>query len=269
LLFDGHFCFYFLISSTGIIRCAAMEVIESLVDALVLPGDTVGSIPETAGQVRLGPGLSIHSSLPDTVVATQCGVLRRISDTKFYVESNARRYVPHVHDLVLGVVTERYAEQYIVDLGSAHLATLSAVAFDGASRRNRPNLNAGTLVYARVSAAHKDMDPEIVCTTPAHQTEVARDWVTGESLFGELRGGMMVPISLGLARNLLRRRAPILAALGDHFSYECAVGVNGQLWVAAASVPDTIKVVNAIQASEFLHDDECRALVNSLLSVKV
>ena len=37
----------------------------------------------------------------------------------------------------------------------------------GATRRNRPSLAPGDLVYARVTAASRDADPEITCTDAA------------------------------------------------------------------------------------------------------
>jgi exosome complex component RRP40 len=50
------------------------------------------------------------------------------------------QYVPIPQESVVGVVTARLGESYRVDIGSAHPATLDALAFEGASKRNRPNL---------------------------------------------------------------------------------------------------------------------------------
>jgi exosome complex component RRP40 len=49
----------------------------------------------------------------------------------------------------------------------------------------------GTLLYARVSLAHRDMEPEIECFDPS----------TGKSEgFGELKGGLVVDCSLQFCR---------------------------------------------------------------------
>jgi exosome complex component RRP40 len=48
--------------------------------------------------------------------------------------------VPAAQEFVVGVVTARLGEAYRVDIGSAHPATLDFLAFEGASKRNRPNL---------------------------------------------------------------------------------------------------------------------------------
>lgn len=37
----------------------------------------------------------------------------------------------------------KYGEYYRVDIGSAHPAILPYLAFEGATRRNRPNLEVG------------------------------------------------------------------------------------------------------------------------------
>jgi exosome complex RNA-binding protein Rrp4 len=42
-------------------------------------------------------------------------------------------------------------------------ATLGVLAFDGASKRNRPNIRIGSLVYARISKTNKDIEPELTC----------------------------------------------------------------------------------------------------------
>ena len=50
-------------------------------------------------------------------------------------------------------------------------------------------------MYGRVSVAIKDMEPELTCISPHFKKE----WVTGESFFGELSGGYLFECSLNLA----------------------------------------------------------------------
>lgn len=94
-----------------------------------------------------------------------------------------------------------------MDIGSAHSASLDALAFEGATKRNKPTLKArsrysqgtlanvvpqvGSLVYARVSLANRDMEPEVECIDPTtHKADG----------FGELKSGFIVKCSLGFAR---------------------------------------------------------------------
>jgi hypothetical protein len=48
--------------------------------------------------------------------------------------------VPAAQEPVIGIVSARQGEGWRVDIGSAHQASLDGLAFEGASRRNRPNL---------------------------------------------------------------------------------------------------------------------------------
>lgn len=92
---------------------------------------------------------------------------------------------------MLGTITARQAESYRVDIGSASPATLDFLAFEGASKRNRPSLRVGSLVYARVSVAQRHLDPELQCF----------DASTGKGAgFGELKGGMVIKVGLRTAR---------------------------------------------------------------------
>jgi len=48
--------------------------------------------------------------------------------------------VPAVDDMVVGVVLDRVGENYKVDIGGAHNASLPILGFEGASKKNRPIL---------------------------------------------------------------------------------------------------------------------------------
>lgn len=239
---------------------------EGVVDHVVMPGDEIGTVEGSAdaARVKLGPGLRVDPANALRVVAVQCGVLRQIQENKFFVESNPRRYVPHLQDMVVGTILGRFGEQYSVDIGSAAVAVLPDTAFDGATRRNKPNLLPGCLVYCRIAASNRDMDPELTCTSAS--TQLRRDWVTGESLFGELKGGLLFQCSLGLARSLLRKDAGILKALGAKTRFELAVGQNGRLWVNAGSPADVLFIGNALLESELVHDSQSSELVARMVA---
>ncbi|PPQ74427.1 hypothetical protein CVT26_001410, partial [Gymnopilus dilepis] len=182
---------------------------------IVFPGDTV---PAQHVNLKLGPGLLQVSSASGSssnniakgkdgngkdgsgkgkenkveVIATRAGELHCSKNkSRWWVESNARRYVPAPQEQVIGTIVQKVGEGYRVDIGAAHLASLDALAFEGATKRNRPNLKVGSLVYARVSLAHKDMDPELECFDA--QTRKAEG-------YGELKGGFVVRCSLKMCR---------------------------------------------------------------------
>ncbi|KAJ2828997.1 exosome non-catalytic core subunit rrp40, partial [Coemansia erecta] len=208
---------------------------------VVVPGDIVDTRTEegeSESVLRLGPGLAQHA---DKTSAVTAGVLHANAETnQFWVESNRRRYVPAEGEPVVGVVLARHGEGYRVDIGSAHDALLPLLAFEGATRRNKPNLAIGATVYARVNVANEMMDPELECYN-SH---------TGKSEgYGELTHGFTFKCSLGMARRLLSAKAPVLNALGEKIPFEAAVGVNGRVWINAGTPEKTILVVNAIKNS--------------------
>jgi len=41
---------------------------------------------------------------------------------------------------VIGVIIQKIGEGFRVDIGSAHSASLDGLAFEGATKRNKPNL---------------------------------------------------------------------------------------------------------------------------------
>ena len=40
---------------------------------------------------------------------------------------------------------------------------MSYLAFEGATKKNKPSINSGDVVYAKIVTASKDMEPELVC----------------------------------------------------------------------------------------------------------
>ncbi len=47
---------------------------------------------------------------------------------------------------MVGIVHQRLGEGYRVDIGTAHSASLDGLAFEGATKRNKPNLKAFLLI---------------------------------------------------------------------------------------------------------------------------
>lgn len=218
-------------------------------DVVVLPGDVIGKVTT---EIRLGSGLT---QLRDDIVSTRAGVLRERHGDRYWVDSSQKRYVPTEGDLVLGIITGRQAEGYSVDLGSAFEATLAFEEFEGATKRNKPTWEVGDLVYARVTVANRDMDPELSCVN-------SRGKAAG---FGGLVGGFMFRCSIGLARSLLAPNCFVVKCLGKQLAYEMAVGMNGRVWVKTGSHRTTIMACTALQNSEFLSsNEEIVAMVNAM-----
>jgi hypothetical protein len=59
---------------------------------------------------------------------------------RLWVDADTRRYVPTTGDTVVGIVSSRGGETYSVDIGGARDGRLGNLEFEGATRKNRPNL---------------------------------------------------------------------------------------------------------------------------------
>eukprot|EP01133_Synstelium_polycarpum_P017532 gene17532-20922_t len=212
------------------------------VDQFIVPGQSIGSIVDL--KVRIGPGLL---QVKDTVVASKAGVLRYSKFHKFFwIENEQKRYVPQGEDMVVGIIVEKHAESFKVDIGCSSHAILSAYSFEGATKNNKPLLSVGNIVYCRVLVANKDMEPEIVCLSAKNKAEG----------FGQLVGGYI----------LLNEDCEILKILGKHVAYEIAVGVNGRVWVNSGTNHHTIVVTNTILNSQFMMDDQIEPFILKTLA---
>lgn len=165
--------------------------------------------------------------------------------------------MPTANDLVIGVIAARLADAYRVELGSSSQATLPFTGFEGVTKKNRPNLAIGDLVYARISIANKDLEPELVCLDTENRPEG----------FGELKDGMLFHCPSSLSRRLQRADNRVLETLGKHFAFESIVGANGRFVLNASKPTDVIKLANIILDSQAHDDTDLRWLYDRINAV--
>ncbi|EFA07836.1 exosome complex component RRP40 [Tribolium castaneum] len=209
---------------------------------LVFPGDVVKDVKSVKGVTVLGPGVAPDGS---TVRVTRAGRLHAKPPNTYWVEHDQKRYVPKRGDLVVGIVVKKSGDLLKIDIGGSEPASLSMLAFEGATKKQKPDLQVGDLVYGRLLNAHKEMEPELVCV----------DSYFKAGKLGPLSNeGFLVTVSLGLVWRLLEAENPILEAVGKAAPFEIAVGMNGRVWVNGRSVKDVLNVVRCLEVAE-RHDD--------------
>jgi exosome complex RNA-binding protein Rrp4 len=272
---------------------------------------------------KIGTGLSVIRRNDDTYVvrATVAGrLVCRPSSRTWYVASNPRRYHPThsplsstslaritsssssggiasncgVGDRVIGIVEDQRAssDYYRINIYGSHPALLHVLSFEGATKRNRPQLDPGALVYCRVVRGFGGgrMDPEVSCKVggggggdtgkSAHNCDnvdehgdddddggaARKDWMTNEGTYGPLVGGTSFRVPLGLSRELLLPRNAVLDALDKSgMPFEIAIGTNGVVWVNSPEPSITIMIVNAIRNSEVMAEDLVRGMVKVMV----
>lgn len=226
---------------TSCVRLCSQPYCQAdMASPVLLPGQKIPSLllpPTKKGILTLGPGL--RHTAPSTITATTAGFLS--TDQRkgaLWLESIPGRYSPSHGDLIVAQIHHSAADAYYCSL-TPHttLAILGHLSFEGASRKTRPQLKAGDLVYARISKAVRGDDVEIECVNPSSGK--------AEGL-GPLKGGMVFSVTPAFARRLMmpggKGGVNVLEGFGDKLQFEIAVGRNGTVWIDSASVRTTLAV---------------------------
>ena len=171
----------------------------------------------------------------------------------FYNRKCSLKYCSETGDLVIGRIIDRQGEHYRLDLGDRFDGLLQYYDFEGATKRNRPMLEPGDLIYARIQRTSMNTNAILTCKSNTNK----KTWSSGEAEFGKLSEGYMfdLPIfscQLYIVFRLLdssSNEAEALETLGKTFKFEVVVGFNGKVWVKAKDHKNTIVISNLIQRS--------------------
>jgi len=127
---------------------------DPTVGDVVLPGDGFFVTAGGKGKVCLGPGLVLSPEAETgeggtNKRAVRCckpGILKFRSPNVFWIDSHHKRYVAAVGDFIIGHVMSKIGVDFFrLDIGAAQPAVLSYLHFEGATKKNRPNVKVGTL----------------------------------------------------------------------------------------------------------------------------
>ncbi|XP_059149419.1 exosome complex component RRP40-like [Physella acuta] len=229
---------------------------STLVGSTVMPGDVL-QLGQAEGnkKIILGPGLIEDGEI---VKITKPGILRFREPAAYWVDCHQKRYVPIKGDAVLGIVTQKAGDIFRVDIGSSELAGLSYLSFEGSTKRNRPDVKIGDILYAKLLVANKEMEPELVCIDSHGRSNG----------MGVIRnGGFFFQVSLQLSRKLLSPDNALISHLGKRFKFEIAVGLNGRVWIKAKNDIQTIAIANAVMASELMDNEQIENMCKKLSKV--
>merc|ERR1712131_324305 len=152
-----------------------------------------------------------------------------------------KRYIPSKGDLVVGVVTHKHPEYYRVDINAPELATLSAMAFESATKRNRVNVQVG----------------EIVCVN------LRTGKAEGMGVINSPTYSYSIIVNLQAARKALSSECCLAKELGARFPYEWCIGVNGRVWVSTLNPQITSLICRILPKITFLTNDQIKKLVTT------
>lgn len=166
----------------------------------ILAGETIPELSEKKTRIDNATNTLNFSGKSKTYSAAKTGhlVLSKLKNSgKTHVDvsvssTESNLFFPKHNDVVIGQVTAKNFEQYTLDIGAACPAVLSSIDFEGATRKLKPAINVGDIVYARVKqAVNKFYKPVLTCIHPTCK----KGWNSGESYFGPLKGGFLVDAS--------------------------------------------------------------------------
>ncbi|CAF0719963.1 unnamed protein product [Adineta steineri] len=203
--------------------------IERQINEFVLPGDTIAlsSLPsplDSSNSVTLGPGLH-YDKHTGAFTSHSCGHIREPSSLIYYIDGH-RPAVSSLTsgDLVLGIVVRRQLESLLVDIGYNELASLSLYDFEGATKRTKPNVDRGDIIYGRLKI-DGECQPQIICINEDGKAD-------GMGILSE--HGYVFDIPVDVANDLIEHNN-LLEELGNEMPYEIAIGANGRVWVKATT----------------------------------
>ena len=112
---------------------------------------------------------------------------------------HATRYLPKADDIVIGVVTQKNPEFFTLDINSQAMALLNTLEHQGATRRDKPKYEEGSLVFCKVIVSDRLAKTQLSCISALDK----KAWNSGEAYFGELKGGFVRDFPIGFCRELL------------------------------------------------------------------
>lgn len=195
----------------------------------------------------------------ENLVSKKCAILTIDKSSKKPIEDSSEEiiktigkfYTPKVDDFVIGTIIQKNPEFYKVDIGTYTNALLNTKDFEGASKKTKPNLNLGDLVFARVLKVNKFDAPILSCIS---QYDV-KNWASGESFFGQLKKGNLFNIPMQHVFSLINSENYALTRLNDIISFEIVIGHNGKMWINSENFND-IFVINKLIVKSITEKDK-------------
>ncbi|KFD49092.1 hypothetical protein M513_10034 [Trichuris suis] len=210
-----------------------------------LPGDEVGMATENS---KLGPGLGVTKMV---LTSQRCGIVKQRGKW-VWLDYLEKRYVPNVGDQVVGQVTHKISDGWRVEVGCAALVNLPYMSFENATKRFRPNVQIGDLVYGK-----------IVETVEAEMSCIGHNYGVLPS------GGNILRLAPGDARRLLLHYNVVAETIGKKFASEITCGVNGWMKLLyrllGFSMFDEVKRMNLRQV--IFQVLNCAMIVSSALMI--
>lgn len=198
---------------------------------IVVPGEIL-----TSGHYRAGENTI---KLDNSIIATKVGIPQTKGNTVRVIALKGF-YVPKVHDLVIGVVSEVYYNMWRVNIFSPYIAILPAVdvfgrKFDPTRDNTLKRMGMGTVLKAKISLFDRTQDPIIT--------------IRGSEL-GVIEKGFIASVNPSKIAKLIGKKGNMLQKIEQLTETRITVGQNGIILIETQSIDAKDKVVGAIRLIE-------------------
>uniref|UniRef100_A0AC35G232 K Homology domain-containing protein n=1 Tax=Panagrolaimus sp. PS1159 TaxID=55785 RepID=A0AC35G232_9BILA len=175
---------------------------------------------------------------------------------KLWINTYAQKYFPQTGDKVVGVVVQKVGDFWKVDIGGIEKAEIDFTSFENATKRNRPDVRIGDLLYGNIKVINKYIPPIMSCVNELGKAK-------GQGMLP--RSGTIISLSCSYTRRLLQSSCKILHLIGKSFVIETTIGVNGRIWLNGAS--DEIKLVRSIiQRCERVIEEDIERVFSEMIA---
>ena len=189
---------------------------------IILPGEII----QTFGKIAHRKADLDSDAASGKYKALRSGLMIHSSPQLLKFDPLASQYIPSLDDKVVGLINRKTLESYELDIKASRKAVLGSLEFEEATKKNKPDLYAGDIVFSRVKDIDKYLPIELTCTSHVNK----KGWSSGEAQFGKLSGGMEITVPLFFSRYLLFNEE-MFEFIRKRIDFEVCVGINGVIWV--------------------------------------
>ena len=233
---------------------------------IILPGEEIIETPN----LEFKSSLVIQRTVPDnqntaktvSILHTKCaGVLNQKThenEVKFKFSQIKEKYVPSMGDKVIGKVLRKMADNYEMDVRSDRRALLGVLSFQGATKKSKPNLTDGDLVFCQIQSVPQYLLYKVTCIS----SKSTKIWNSGEAHFGHLSVGIEIIIPLFLAF-FLSHDETLFELIRKYLTFEVVVGINGILWFRAKSIKHTLLLSTIFKEIAYMEKNQAHEYVKN------
>ena len=143
----------------------------------------------------------------------------------FYI-SIGKIYNPSINDIVVGIVTQKFADFYKIDIGSYTNAMLLKVNTDG-NKNSKLEAEVGDIIIAKVISVNPNDCPLLSTENPKNKINVL---TFCDINLGKVIGGTYFNIPIGKVKYLNKHNTN-LKTLKNNVNFNICIGNNGRVYI--------------------------------------